>query len=129
MKHVEFGGKKFINLCPHDVTIVLLDGSKFVVPQSGEELRCKEETVCIDAIGGAMPLYLTRYTELQFKSDQYKSVWDGPTGIRIVSSITMQEIKNKYNRVSKNGITYASPSDLIRDNAGNVISCRGIYYI
>lgn len=129
MKHAEFGGKKFINLCPHDVTIVLLDGSEFVVPQSGEELRCKEEKVCVDSIGDNLPLYLTRYSELQFKSDQYKSVWDGPTGIRIVSSITMQEIKNKYNRVSKNGITYTSPADLIRDELGNVVSCRGIYYI
>lgn len=129
MKHVEFAGKRFINLCPHDVTVLLLDGSEFVIPQSGEELRCKEEKVCIDTIGGTMPLYLTRYTELQFKSDRYKSVWDGPAGIRIVSSVTMQEIKSKYGRLSKKGITYASPADLVRDELGNVVSCRGIYYI
>jgi hypothetical protein len=102
---------KFVNLTPHDINIVT-DNGIVTIPRSGKVARCNT----ISSLGGridGIPLYATRYGD----------VIDLPpmTQEKILYIVSAMVKQKEYTRND-----LVSPGELVRDEKGNVIGCKGL---
>jgi hypothetical protein len=102
---------KLVNLTPHTINIVGGEGGSVAIPPSGKVARCATKTV---PVGTAEGIALSRIS--------YGEVVDLPDpeeGTLFVVSALARAAKPDRTDV-------ASPGDLVRDESGQPIGCRGL---
>lgn len=102
---------KFVNLTPHDINIVT-DHGIVTIPRSGKVARCNTISSLYSRIEG-IPLFATRFGDVIDlpPMTQEKILY-------IVSSMVKQKEYTRHDLVS--------PGELVRDEKGNVIGCKGL---
>jgi len=101
---------KFINLTPHRLNIQREDGSFLEIPPSGEVARVSSTISCVDIIDG-IPLHETSYGEVE-------GLPPTKLGIVLIVSGMVESIVQR--------IDVYSPGELIRDDNGRPVGCRGL---
>lgn len=103
-----------VNLTPHDITIVDGNGDiQTTIPKSGTVARVAMKRVWTDCING-IGLYETQLGEVQDLPEREE-------GIRyIVSALVRTAVPDR--------VDLFSPGELVRDDAGRVIGCRGLNF-
>lgn len=101
---------KFVNLTPHDINIVT-DNGIVTIPRSGNVARCNTISSLYGRIEG-IPLFATRFGDVIDlpPMTQEKILY-------IVSAMVKQKEYTRHDLVS--------PGELVRDEKGNVIGCKG----
>lgn len=102
---------KIVNLTPHDINI-FTDNGIVTIPRSGKVARCNTTSSLVDYIDG-IPLYATRFGD----------VIDLPpmTEEKILYIVSSMAKQKEYTRND-----LVSPGELVRDEKGNVIGCKGL---
>lgn len=101
----------FVNLTPHDINVILDDGSVKTIQKSGKVARCaqtRDEFAVVDGVR----LSHTSFGDVFDLPDQE----DGT--VFIVSAMVRNAVCNRSD--------VASPGDLVRDANGVVIGCNGL---
>lgn len=107
----------FVNLTPHDV--VFVEGAK--VPRSGTFARCATSTSPAGEADG-IKLFRTEYGAIEIVESETKKILrlglpdPVPGVILIVSALVRAAVPHRTD--------VASPGDLVRDEAGQVVGCR-----
>lgn len=102
----------FVNLTPHNIIIVNGSDEPYqVIPPSGDIARCKEDVVKIGTIGG-IPLLKTIYGDVEGLPEPRKDVY------YIVSTIVRVNMPSRHDLLS--------PGQLVRNELGQPIGCRGL---
>ena len=102
----------FINLTPHDVNVILADGSIVTFERSGTIARCNMITQFVKDVDG-----------ISLSNVAYGPVVDLPTEDRyaekyyIVSMLVRQTLPMRNDLVS--------PGELVRNEYGVIIGCKG----
>lgn len=102
---------EFINLTPHDINVVCADESIKTFPKSGIVARCEEVRELITIIDG-IPMYRVTYGDVYGVPDPAPNVW------YIVSMPVRLALHWRDDLLS--------PGELIRNEAGQPIGCRGL---
>ena len=101
---------KFINLTPHSINEIV-SGKSF--PPSGIIARVSSNSIQTDTIQG-IPMYRTSFGETVNLPDEVDDV------ILIVSGMVLDANRNRYDLVA--------PGELVRDDKGNPIGCKGFRF-
>ena len=100
----------FVNLTPHDIHVVMPDGSVRIFERSGTIARCSVDTELVDRVDG-----------IELSRAQFGTVDNVPDIVQgtyyIVSMLVRQALSYRHDIVS--------PGELVRDSSGNVIGCKG----
>lgn len=101
----------FINATPHDITIVLADGSTRIFPKSGNIARVAQSVALMETVDGIgiSTVVFGAVTGLP----------DAASGVRIIVSALVKSAALRSDLVS--------PGELVRDGAGVVIGAKGFY--
>lgn len=103
---------KLINLTPHDITVVTHTATS-TIPKSGTVARVSQVSTIVDVIND-IPISIVKFGDVVGLPD-----FDHDTRL-IVSSMVKNAVGNtRYDLLS--------PGDLVRDDSGNVIGCKGLY--
>lgn len=100
-----------LNLTPHALNLVLPDGSVKAVPPSGQVARCASSSAPAGEFDG-IPLSKTTFGQVQDLPEPKDGV------LLVVSALVRQAVPTRTD--------VASPGDLVRDEAGNVVGCKGL---
>ena len=100
----------FVNLTPHALNIVQSDGSFYTLPPSGQVARVATTRTIVNEIDG-IEIYETQFGEVEGLPERNSQ------DILIVSALVAQ----RANRAD-----VYSPGELVRDESGKVIGCRGL---
>ena len=100
----------FVNLTPHALNIVQSDGSVYTLPPSGQVARVATTRTVVNEIDG------TEIFETQFGQVEGLPERNGQD-LLIVSALVAQ----RANRAD-----VYSPGELVRNDAGQVVGCRGL---
>lgn len=101
----------FVNLTPHALTIVKNDGSTIVLQPESTPARVKVTRHVVKTVN-AIDLYSAEYGEVENLPEIKHGVY------YIVSLLVKSAVPYRNDLVS--------PGDLVRDENGNVISCKGL---
>jgi len=101
----------FVNLTPHNINIVLVNGEVVIVEKGDGIARVASSNVPAGTFGGVQ-LFRTTYGAVEGLPEPQESV------MLIVSAMVRGEVPNRSD--------VASPGQLLRDQAGNVIGCQGL---
>lgn len=104
---------KFINLTPHDITIVK-EGGNIVIPASGNVARVETIKDTVGYIDG-IPIHKTRFGEVVGLPDPADDT------MCIVSLATAKAASGRRDLVVTD--------DAVRDNNGRIIGCRALAMI
>ena len=101
----------FVNLCPHQVDIIMQDGQVNSIKPSGQVARCAQSNVVLNEIDG---IQITRQVmgEVQNLPDEIPGV------LLIVSRIVAQAKPERHDLVV--------PGPLVRDQNGQPCGCQGL---
>jgi hypothetical protein len=121
MTPISIDGIRFINLTPHDVTIIRKDGTSVVVPKSGTVARCESKRELADTFVG-VELFRTSIGNVS-GLDVSKIPMD--VNVIIVSLPVRERWRASFPDFTST-IIVASPGDLIRDDKGQPVGCRGL---
>lgn len=102
----------FVNLTPHDITIIDEDGNAWVIPKSGVVARCETTTVVVGRRGG-IPITKTVFGDVVDMPAKRSGVYF------IVSRIVAEALRNHRFDV------YV-PNESVRDESGAIIGCRSL---
>ena len=100
----------FINLTPHALNIVQADGSVYTLPPSGQVARVATTRTVVNEIDG-VEIYETQFGEVEGLPER------NGQDLLIVSALVAQ----RANRPD-----VYSPGELVRNDAGQVVGCRGL---
>jgi hypothetical protein len=103
--------KTFINATPHDITIVLADGSTRVFPKSGNIARVAQTSAIVETVDG-----------ISISTVNFGAVTglpDAAIGVRVIVSALVKSAAPRFDLVS--------PGELVRDGNGVVIGAKGFY--
>ena len=116
----------FLNLTPHAINLHDSDGNIHVIPSSGVSLRLSQTDTQVDTIAG-FPVNVSSFSNPVFVGhpDGNPDVFSGVSGVRIVSIVVLQGIMSLFGTLSRNGITYVSVGLTVRNDAGQIVGCRG----
>ena len=104
--------KTFINATPHDITIILADGSTRVFPKSGNIARVAQTSAILETVDGVS------ISTVNFGA--VTGLPDAAIGVRvIVSALVKSAAPNRSDLIS--------PGELVRDGNGVVIGAKGFY--
>lgn len=101
----------FINLTPHDITLVANDGDTLVIKKSGDIARLSSQNIVVDTWDN-IPLVRTTFGDTTGLPDKKHNTFF------IVSALVRQANSDRDDLVS--------PGDLVRDDGGNVIGCKNL---
>jgi hypothetical protein len=103
-----------INLTPHAINIVGFNGEVTTIPPSGKVARVKS-TQTLAGNKAGIPLYFVEFGAVEDLPNESAI----PFGVEyIVSGMVRAACPNRRD--------LASPGDLVRDDKGNVVGCRGL---
>jgi len=100
-----------VNLTPHALNIVLADSSVHVVPKSGAIARVATTRVAGPDVAG-IPTFATTFGAIEGLPNVT------PETIYIVSALVASRCADRAD--------VFAPGELVRDDGGNVIGCRGL---
>jgi hypothetical protein len=108
---------KFINLTPHDVTVVLADtdtetNRRRVYSKSGTIARVAQTISTVEIVDG-----------IDISTVKFGQVTGLPDAVDNVRYIVSAIVKN----ASPNRIDLVSPGELVRDENGVIIGCKGFF--
>jgi hypothetical protein len=99
-----------LNLTPHTLNVVLADGVRAIAP-SGTIARVSSSQTQTGSVDG-IPLFTTTF------GDVVDLPAPSPDTLLVVSALVRTAVADRKDVVS--------PGDLVRDDAGNVIGCKGL---
>lgn len=99
-----------LNLTPHAINVVTDAGTQTFAP-SGQVARCASSSAQVGDLNG-IPLFRTKFGEVQGLPEPQDGV------LYVVSALVRQAVPHRPD--------VASPGDLVRDEAGNVVGCKGL---
>ena len=99
----------FVNLTPHAINIV--GDATVTIPPSGRIARVTSTSSPVGEVEG-VPLHRTSFGAVEGLDDPQEGV------VQIVSAMVRAALPGRTD--------LASPGDLVRDGAGQVIGCRGL---
>ena len=102
----------FVNLTPHVLNIIEEDGSVYTLPASGQVARI-ETTRNVAYVMDGIEIFETVYGQVTGLPERQ------PDTAYIVSALVAQAAKRS---------DVYSPGELVRNEAGQVIGCRGLTY-
>jgi len=102
---------KLINLTPHEINVLCADGSMLSIPASGDIARCKELRTLVGNVNG-IDLYHATYGDVYGLPEQ-----EANDTLYIVSMAVRLALHTRKDIVS--------PGELVRDDAGKPIGCKG----
>jgi len=102
---------KFINLTPHDVTVVGVSGNR-TFAKSGTIARVSQISSLVEVVDG-----------IDIKTVRYGEVVNLPSEVDGVRYIVSTMVKNAVN----GRIDLVSPGEMVRDANGVVIGCKDFY--
>ena len=100
----------FVNLTPHALNIVQADGSVYMLPPSGQVARVATTRTVVNEIDG-IEIYETQFGQVEGLPER------NGQDLLIVSALVAQ----RANRAD-----VYSPGELVRNDAGQVVGCRGL---
>lgn len=100
-----------VNLTPHEIKIIK-DKDCMVINPSGMIARCEQSQILIGRVNG-VEVYKTKLGEVKDLPNANKDT------VYITSIVVAQAVKDKRNDV-------LVPFDMIRDEKGVVIGCKGL---
>lgn len=101
----------FINLTPHALSIIEEDGSVYTLPASGQVARV-EVTRTVAYVMDGIEIFETVFGEVTgLPEPDYNNVY-------IVSALVAMRCRDRAD--------IYSPGELVRNDAGQVIGCRGL---
>jgi len=100
----------FVNLTPHDVNVVMTDGSIVTFERSGTIARCSVDTELVDRVNG-IELSRATFGAVDNVPDSVPDTW------YIVSMLVRNALSYRDDLVS--------PGELVRNSDGVVIGCKG----
>jgi len=106
---------KLINLTPHNIDIVKMDGTTLSIPSSGV-IRAKQELESYQVIDG---IKVARYT--YGEPIGVPETLD-PDAIYIVSKLALESCRSHGIDTSN----FLIPGELIRDDTGRIIGCESL---
>lgn len=110
--------ENLINLTPHEITIIDMDGGKVVLPKSENAARVDQNPKCCGFIN------LPNGQVIEMKTPEFGEVTGLPEyqvgTMYIVSAMVRAALPNRFDLVS--------PGNLIRDDDGNVTGCECVFY-
>lgn len=101
----------FINLTPHDVVVENPDGTRILFPRSGTAARASAEYEACGFEGGVQ-LYRRKFGSVDLPAPQQ--------GVMYIVSLLVKDLVQRDDLVS--------PGELIRDENGQPVACRGLVY-
>lgn len=104
----DLNNRNIINLTPHDVHVMMKDGTTVTIPSSGVA-RCSETEHLVGCVNGIPVL------EKHFGAVEGMLPIDGDT-IYIVSMLVAR------NLVLQDNVVF--PNDVVRDSKGAIVGCR-----
>ncbi len=118
---------KFVNLTPH--TINILDKVNLSIGPSGKSLRVSQEMSPVQETDG-VTLYRATYGVLEMVDNETKAVdppRDGRTPLPPMMDDTVYIVSGQCLDALK-GIRsdFAAPGELVRDEAGKPVGCKGL---
>jgi len=102
----------FVNLTPHTLNIIEEDGSVYTLPASGQVARVEVERT-VDFVMDGIEVFSTVYGQVTGLPERQRDT------AYIVSALVAQAAKRS---------DVYSPGELVRNEAGQVIGCRGLTY-
>jgi hypothetical protein len=103
---------KFINLTPHDITVIRASGDSTTFTKSGTIARVTQNTEVVQVVDG-INISTATFGPVVGLPD-----WTGGT-LYIVSALVKSAATGRSDLVS--------PGELVRDDSGNVIGCKGFF--
>ena len=104
----------YINLTPHDITVLLPNNDKRVFKHDGTVARVSTTTELVSSSAEEIPVYTVVYGKVIGLPEPVKNTRF------IVSAMVKNAVPQRTDLVS--------PGELVRDANGNVIGCRGFYW-
>jgi hypothetical protein len=101
----------FINLTPHNITIVVGDNETLTIEKSGDIARLSSKNIVVDTLEG-IQLVKTTFGDTTGLPDKKHNTFF------IVSALVRQANADRDDLVS--------PGDLVRDDGGNVVGCKNL---
>lgn len=102
--------KMFVNLTPHAIVIVVGD-TTLTIPPSGRVARVTSTSSPVGEVEG-VPLHRVEFGQVEGLDNPQEGI------VQIVSAMVRAALPGRAD--------LASPGDLVRDSAGQVIGCRGL---
>jgi hypothetical protein len=103
---------KFINLTPHDITVIRASGDSTTFAKSGTIARVSQETVVARTVDGI----------------NISTATFGPVvGLPEREDDTLYIVSAMVKSASTGRSDLVSPGELVRDIIGNVIGCKGFF--
>ena len=102
---------QIINLTPHDINVVLADGSVRTFPRSGAEARATPERTAGVEVDG-MPSVTVTLGDVTGLPEPVEGV------VYLVSMVIVDKLPERED--------IFAPGELVRDPSGRVIGCRGL---
>ena len=99
------------NLTPHDLTIVLADGAVHRIAKSGNVARVATNRAPGPAVDG-IPTWVTTFGDVEGLPPS------APDTAYVVSGMVAARCGDRTD--------VFAPGELVRDDAGNVVGCRGL---
>ena len=99
------------NLTPHDLSIVLADGAIHRLPKSGNVARVATSRAAGPDVDG-IPTSVTTFGDIE----GLPAPW--PDTVYVVSGMVAARCGDRAD--------VFAPGELVRDDAGNVVGCRGL---
>jgi len=104
---------KFINLTPHDITVILnADGGSKTLPKSGTIARVSQVTAVARTVDG-----------INISTATFGSV----VGLPERADDTLYIVSAMVKSAAGERRDLVSPGELVRDDSGNVIGCKGFF--
>lgn len=101
----------FVNLTPHALNIIEEDGNVYTLPTSGQIARVAATRTVAYVMDG-IEIFETQFGEVEgLPEPDYNNVY-------IVSALAAQRCRHRAD--------VYSPGELVRNDAGQVIGCRGL---
>ena len=100
----------FINLTPHDINAIDLDGNVVTFPKSGNVARCEEQRDVVSTLDN-FNLYSVSYGNVYGLPDPKSGV------CYIVSMAVRLALPDR--------VDLLSPGELVRDEGGKPVGCKG----
>lgn len=121
-----------VNLTPHALNIVCEDGSIRTVAPSGRIMRVSSEYVPQNTING-ITTYKVNYGNVELIDGVTKEIatmdytdWKQSNTYYVVSGQCLEAIKDRRDLQYIPNVMFRSPGELVRDDKGQPIGCKGL---
>ncbi len=111
MEGTSYNGVNFVNLTPHDVTIVVSEEERFTIPFSGCVVRVSLVQEDLPSVAG-IPVVRSTFGRVEGLPSPVEGT------VYIVSSMTASAVGGRSDLYT--------PGDLVKDDEGQVIGCKGL---